>query len=45
MDVPHIRALAQEKHEERCELFDGNEVYEKSVTEIADDALRSGGTL
>ena len=39
MDAPALRRLADAGLEEQCELFDGNIVYEKSVSQIARDAL------
>ena len=39
MDAPALRRLADAGLEEQCELFDGNDVYEKSVSQIARDAL------
>ncbi|MEG6503241.1 MULTISPECIES: DVU0298 family protein [unclassified Desulfovibrio] len=39
MDAPALRRLADAGHEEMCELFDGNDVYEKSVSQLAGEAL------
>lgn len=39
MDAPALRRLADAGHDEVCELFDGNDVYEKSVSQIAREAL------
>ncbi|MFT4301698.1 MAG: HEAT repeat domain-containing protein, partial [Desulfovibrio sp.] len=39
MDAPALRRLAEAEHEEECELFDGNDIYEKSVSQIAREAL------
>ncbi|MCR5813280.1 MAG: HEAT repeat domain-containing protein [Desulfovibrio sp.] len=39
MDVPHLRRLAQAGHEEVCVLFDGEKLYEKSVSQLAFEAL------
>ena len=41
MDAPALRRLADAGLEEQCELFDGNDVYEKSVSQIARDALEN----
>ena len=39
MDAPALRRLADAGHDEECELFDGNDVYEKNVSQIAREAL------
>lgn len=39
MDAPALRRLADANHDEPCELFDGNDIYEKSVSQIAREAL------
>ena len=39
MDTPALRRLADAGHEEICELFDGEQLYEKSVSQLAREAL------
>ena len=39
MDVPHLRRLAEAGNEELCTLFDGQRLYEKSVRQLALEAL------
>ncbi len=39
MDAPQLRRLAEAGHEELCLLFDGKNVYEKSVSCLAREAL------
>ena len=39
MDAPALRRLAEAGHEEICEVFDGEKVIEKTVTELAREAL------
>lgn len=39
MDAPALRRLADAAHDERCELFDGDRIYEKSVNCLAREAL------
>lgn len=39
MDAPALRTLALAGHTEVCQLFDGNDVYEASVTQLAQEAL------
>ena len=39
MDAPALRTLALAGHTEVCQLFDGNDVYEASVTQLAQEAM------
>lgn len=39
MDAPALRRLAEAGHEEICEVFDGEKVVEKTVSELAREAL------
>ena len=39
MDAPALRRLADAGHDESCELFDGDRIYEKSVSGLAREAL------
>ena len=39
MDTPALRRLADAGHEEICELFDGGQLHEKSVSQLAREAL------
>ena len=39
MDTPALRRLADAGHEEICELFDGEQLYEKSISQLAREAL------
>jgi hypothetical protein len=39
LDVPALRRLAEAGHSELCVLFDGRNVYEKSVSALAREAL------
>ena len=41
MDAPALRRLAEAGHEECCLLFDGDAIVEKSVSLLAQEALRS----
>lgn len=43
MDAPGLRRLAEAGHEESCELFDGDNLYEKSVSRLALEALEHTG--
>ncbi|MDR3361591.1 MAG: HEAT repeat domain-containing protein [Desulfovibrio sp.] len=39
MDVPTLRRLAESGHAELCELFDGDVVYENTVSQLAYETL------
>jgi hypothetical protein len=39
MDAPALRRLAEAGNTAPCELFDGEDVYEKTASQIAADAL------
>ena len=39
MDAPALRRLAEAGNTAPCELFDGEDVYEKNASQIAADAL------
>ena len=39
MDAPALRRLAEAGHEDICEVFDGEKVVEKTVSELAREAL------
>lgn len=40
MDVPAIKALAQSGNEDKCEIFDGNELREYTVSQLAELAWK-----
>ena len=39
MDAPALRRLADAGNTAPCELFDGDDVYEKTASQIAAEAL------
>ena len=39
MDAPALRRLADAGNTTPCELFDGHDVYEKTASQIAAEAL------
>ena len=39
MDAPALRRLAAAGHDECCELFDGDRIHEKSVSDLARETL------
>ena len=39
IDAPALRRLADAGRDESCELFDGDRIYEKSVSCLAREAL------
>jgi hypothetical protein len=41
MAVPALRRLVQEEGDRACALFDGDDVYERQVRDIAGDLLAS----
>ena len=40
MDAPALRRLADAGNAAPCELFDGHDIYEKTASQIAADALQ-----